>query len=116
MRITDQVSTLIANPEINNNANDVRWASGWDRKIHTAQYRFGSAETKALIKAIKEQSPARQRSLVRELDRRSTQGHYVGSLSFISKASAAAMNALAKELGLPNTFDADARKATAPMG
>jgi hypothetical protein len=116
MKVADRIATLFANNGINAPENDVRWASGWDRKIHTAQYRFGARESGRLANAIRELPKATQRALIRELDRRSTKDTYVGSTSFISSAAASAMNKLAKELGLENTFDVDSRRRSAPMG
>ncbi|MBI4820381.1 MAG: hypothetical protein HY791_29210 [Deltaproteobacteria bacterium] len=119
MKVADRLNTLLKNPDVNTSRNDVTWASGWDRKIHTAQYRFGSAEAKDLAAEIGKLGPRTQKALVRELARRANVGgdnSFPAHLTFVSRAAANVMNDLAKNLGVDVEFKADSRRAPAPMG
>jgi hypothetical protein len=120
--VRNKVDSLVQDPSINREKNDVRWFSGWSHSVHTFQYRFGAAETRKLASAIESRyTPAAQRSILKELAARSA-GEKVGGASlpgnvaFESKTAADIMNELSKKVGAGVEFKASRQRPPTPMG
>ena len=111
-----KLQSLLQNPSVNSSSNDVRWASGWTGKIHTAQYRLGSAEARKFIGALDGLTRGQQKSVLKELQKVTAKAGGVGSVSIISGAAASVFEAAAKKLGLSLEFEVIKQRAPAPMG
>ena len=107
--------SLLNDPSVNKTKNDVRWASGWDHKIHTAQYRLGASEARDLVEALGSHKKGEQKAVLKELAKLSSGGG-VGSVAIISTQAAEVFEAAAKKLGLNLDFEVNKKRAPAPMG
>lgn len=111
------LTSLLQDPSLNSTKNDVRWASGWTGKIHTAQYRLGSAEARNFVESLGNLTKGQQKAVLKELQAASAKGTGgVGSVAIISGEAASVFEGAAKKLGLSLDFDVNRKRAPAPMG
>lgn len=111
----NNLQTLLSNSSVNDTKNDVRWASGWTGKIHTAQFRLGVAEAKNMIEELGSYTKPQQKAVLKELHALSEKGG-VGSVAVISGQAAEVFEKAAKKLGLELDFEVNRKRAPAPMG
>lgn len=117
MKPVTNMSTLLQDPKINTSKNDVTWASGWTGKIHTAQYRLGSAEARTFVDSLSKLGKTQQKAVLKELQSASAKGTGgVGSVAIISTEAASVFEGAAKKLGLNLDFEVNRKRAPAPMG
>jgi len=111
------LQSLLSDPKVNKSNNDVTWGSGWDGKIHTAQYRLGSDEAKSFVSKLGALTKGQQKSVLKELAKATAKdGPFVGQVSVISSAAAEVFEGAAKKLGLKLDFEVTRKRAPAPMG
>jgi hypothetical protein len=111
------LQSLLTDKSINSSKNDVTWASGWDWKIHTAQYRLGSEEARSFVGALGKLGKGTQKAILKELQSASSKaGGGVGSVAIISGEAAKVFEGAAKKLGLELDFEVNRKRAPAPMG
>src|SRR5687768_14841458 len=77
--------------------NDNTWFSGWDGKLHTAQYKLSESEAKALISDLQKMGPAYAKSVLKEIASRF--GDRMGGIYAFPEAQKQ-LEAFAKALGL----------------
>ncbi len=110
------IETLLKNEKINSKKNDYEYRSGWNPSaVMGQQYRLDATEAGNLVKALGKLPKGQQIQLLKQLYARTESDASKGSVA-LDPAAAKVLNALAKQLGVKVSFDANQTRPMHPIG